>query len=219
MVENNTHLLSQVGWRKLAKKRQGCSAISDDLGALPHKAARYLNYLRQLGTPVHWSAPPKSPDDLQTAVNREPHPLAVAHQEFLWEESLEMCKRRHTMVLPFSAVKHLRGIQVSLPGVVPQANQRPWTITDLTFWGVNKTTFDLTHKKAMQFGWALRHILFQIYWLNLRWGPVYLAKVDISDGFYNICVNANGSKNFGIVLPLAPGQEPLILFFLGLPMA
>ena len=149
MVENNTHLLSQVGWRKLAKKRQGCSAISDDLGALPHKAARYLNYLRQLGTPVHWSAPPKSPDDLQTAVNQEPHPLAVAHQEFLWEESLEMCKRRHTMVLPFSAVKHLRGVQVSPPGVVPQANRRPRTVADLTFWGVNASTVaSLTPQKV-----------------------------------------------------------------------
>lgn len=38
------------------------------------------------------------------------------------------------------------------------------------------------------------------------------------DGFYNVCVNANGSKQFGIVLPTPPGKEPLILFFLGLPM-
>ena len=70
----------------------------------------------------------------------------------------------------------------------------------------------------MQFGRTLQHILFQIYRADPRWGPVYLAKVDISDGFYNISVNADGSKNFGIVLPSAPGQEPLILFFLGLPM-
>ena len=70
----------------------------------------------------------------------------------------------------------------------------------------------------MLFGRALRRILFQIYRADPRWGPVYLAKVDIPDGFYNICVNANGAKNFGIVLPSAPGQEPLILFFLGLPM-
>ena len=144
--------------------------------------------------------------------------MAVEHQEFLWEEFLEMCKRRHTMVLPFSAVKHLWGVQVSPPGVVPQANCRPRTIADLTFWGVNGATVDLTHKEAMQFGHALRRILFEIHRADPRWGPVYLAKVDISDGFYNICVNANGAKNFGIILPSAPGQEPLILFFLGLVM-
>ena len=218
MAEDNARLLSRIGWRKLATRRRGRSALSDDVGDLPHEAAGYLDYLRRLGAPVHSSAPPKSPEDLQAAVDRGPHQSAEAHREFLWEESLEMCKRRHTMVLPFSAVKHLRGVQVSPPGVVPQANRRPRTIADLTFWGVNASTVDLTHKEAMQFGRALRRILFQIYRAGPRWGPVYLAKVDISDGFYNISVNADGSKNFGIVLPSAPGQEPLILFFLGLPM-
>ena len=119
MAEENARLLSRVGWRRLAKKRRGRSALSDDVGSLPHEAAGYLDYLRKLGAPVHSTAPPKSPDDLQAAVDRGPHPSAVDHQEFLWEESLEMCKRRHTMVLPFSAVKHLRGVQVSPPSVVP----------------------------------------------------------------------------------------------------
>ena len=94
-----------------------------------------------------------------------------------------MCKRRHTMVLPFLAVKHLRGVQVSPPGVVPQANRRPRTIADLTFWGLNGATVDLIHQEAMQFGHALRRILFEIHRANPRWGPVYLAKVNISDGF------------------------------------
>ena len=71
------------------------------------------------------------------------------HQEFLWEESLEMCKQWHTMVLPFSAIKYLQGVQVSPPGVMPQANQRPRTIANLTFWGVNGATVNLTHPEAM----------------------------------------------------------------------
>ena len=82
---------------------------------------------------------------------------------------------------------------------------------------VNADTVNLAPTEAMQFGNALRRILFQIYRADPRWGPVY-AKADISDGFYNITVSANGTKQFGIVLPAAPGQEPLILFFLGLPM-
>ena len=92
MAEENARLLSRVGWRSLAKRRRGRSALSDDIGNLPHEAAGYLDYLRQLGAPVHSSAPPKSPSDLQEAIDRGAHPLAVDHQEFLWEESLEMCK-------------------------------------------------------------------------------------------------------------------------------
>ena len=45
-----------------------------------------------------------------------------------------------------------------------------------------------------------------------------MAKNDISDGFYNVFVNSNGVKNFGVILPTPPGQKPLVLFFLTLPM-
>jgi len=151
-------------------------------------------------------------------VDRGPHPSATAEAEFLFEEVFEMCQRRHAMVLPFSAVKRLRGVRVSPPGVVPQRGRRPRTICDLTFSGVNADTVNLAHPEAMQFGNALRRLLYQIYRADPTWGPVYLSKVDIKDGFYNVCVNANGVKKFGIVLPASPGQEPLILFFLGLPM-
>ena len=47
---------------------------------------------------------------------------------------------------------------------------------------------------------------------------MYISKVDIKDSFYNVCVNANGVKKFGIILSAAPGQVLLMLFFLGLPM-
>jgi len=185
---------------------------------LPHEAAGYLSYLQKYGAPVHSSAPPKTPEELQAAVDRGAHPSAMEYKEFLWEEAFEMCQRRHTMVLPFSAVKNLQGVQISPPGVVPQQGRRPRTICDLTFSGVNDTTIDLTHNDAMRFGRALRRILFQIHRADPRWGPVHLSKVDISDGFYNVCVNAYGTKQFGIILPTPPGQEPLVLFFLGLPM-
>ena len=80
MAEENARLLSRIGWRKLAKKRWGRSALNADIGSLPHDAAGYLGYLCQLGAPVHSSAPPKSPDELQAAVDRGPHPSAVEHQ-------------------------------------------------------------------------------------------------------------------------------------------
>lgn len=64
------------------------------------------------------------------------------------------------MVLQFSAVKNIQGIQNSPPGVLPQAGRRPRTICDITFWGVNDATVDLTISNAMQSGQALCRILF-----------------------------------------------------------
>ena len=68
-----TPVLSRIGWRRLAKKHRGRSALSDDLGNLPHEAACHLDYVRQLGAPVHCSALPKSPDDVQSFVDQGPH--------------------------------------------------------------------------------------------------------------------------------------------------
>ena len=59
MAEENARLLSRVGWRRLAKKRRGRSALSATVGSLPHAAAGYLDYLCHLGAPVHSSAPPQ----------------------------------------------------------------------------------------------------------------------------------------------------------------
>ena len=39
------------------------------------------------------------------------------------------------------------------------------------------------------------------------------------DGFYNVFASVEGVKRFGIILPTLPGQEPLVLFFFGLPMS
>lgn len=46
---------------------------------------------------------------------------------------------------------------------------------------------------------------------------MFIAKDNISDGFYNVFVNANGIKQFGIILPTPPDQEQFI-FFLALPI-
>ena len=210
--------LATHGWHKLAKSRRGRSELSEGVKDLPHDAAAYLDYLRRCGAPVVTSGAPHSPANLQAAVDRGPHQSATKEAEFLFKEVYEMCKRRHTMVLPFSVVKRLHGVRVSPPGVVPQRGRKPRTICDLTHSGVNADTVNLAYSEAMQFGSVLRRLLFQIYRADPKWGPVYMSKTDIKDGFYNVCVNSNGVKKFGIVLPSEPGQEPLILFFLGLPM-
>ena len=96
------------------------SALNPDVGKIPHAAAAYLDFLGRLGAPALSTDRPWTPDEVQAAADRGPHPSAEAHRDFLWEEAVEMCERRHTMVLPLSAATKLRGVRVSPPGVIPQ---------------------------------------------------------------------------------------------------
>ena len=160
---SNAEFLKAHGWRKLAEERRGRSSIDPDVGKLPHAAAGYLDYLRTVGAPVHSTATPKTPSEVQAAAERGPHPSAIAHREFLWEEAYEMCQRRHTMVLPLSAVKDLDGVQVSPPMVAEQRDRRPRTLCDLTYSKVNENTALLAPQNSMQFGQALRRLLIQIH--------------------------------------------------------
>jgi Reverse transcriptase (RNA-dependent DNA polymerase). len=61
---------------------------------------------------------------------------------------------------------------------------------------------------------VLRHILLS----DPHHGPVYLIKIDISDGFFRIDLNPDDIPRLGVVFPTEPGQEPPIAFPLFLPM-
>jgi hypothetical protein len=55
---------------------------------------------------------------------------------------------------------------------------------DYMFYGVNTDTCRLAPEEAMRFGRAFQWLLEDIVNADPRFGPVYLCKVDISDGFY-----------------------------------
>ena len=123
---------------------RGRSALSEQVKSILHASTEYLDYLRRHGAQVHASSAPKTDKELQLVIKQDLHQSAIAHQDFLWGEAYEMCQRRHTMVLPVSALKGITGICVSPPGIVPQAGRQPRTICNLTFWGVNAETVQLT---------------------------------------------------------------------------
>jgi hypothetical protein len=50
------------------------------------------------------------------------------------------------------------------------------------------------------------------------YGPVYLLKIDISDGFYRIDLNPDNIPHLGMAFPTCDGTEPLVAFPLVLPM-
>jgi hypothetical protein len=71
---------------------------------------------------------------------------------------------------------------------------------------------------AMQFGRALPRVLQGIFDANTRFGPVFLIKVDIVDGFYRISINPAGIPKLGVVFPTEPGAEAMVAFPFRLPM-
>jgi hypothetical protein len=72
--------------------------------------------------------------------------------------------------------------------------------------------------EAMQFGWSLKRIFWEILFANPAHGPVQMIKLDISDSFYRIGLNIDDIPKLGVVFPMLPGDEPLIAFPLVLPM-
>ena len=100
LAAGNAEFLAANGWRDLVEDRRGRSALNPDVGKIPHAAAAYLDFLRRLGAPTLSMDCPWMPAEVQAAADRGPHPSAEAHRDFLWEEAVEMCQRRHTMVLP-----------------------------------------------------------------------------------------------------------------------
>jgi hypothetical protein len=131
---------------------------------------------------------------------------------------LDMVERRYWIVLPYHLVQHLPNLRISPLGVVPQRERRPRIIVDYTFSGVNDDTVRQARPEAMQFGGALERILRAILHAPAHHGPVYLIKIDLSDGFYRIQVKPEDVPQLGVILPREPDAPPLIAFPLALPM-
>jgi hypothetical protein len=70
----------------------------------------------------------------------------------------------------------------------------------------------------MKFCRALLRILQQIARSDPRLGPVYLSKIDISDGFYRIAIFTDDILKLAIMFPIRDGEEQLIDLPLVLPI-
>jgi hypothetical protein len=164
------------------------------------------------------STKPWDPSRIEAAMRRGPHKSAKEHRDFLQTEMADMIEKDQWVVLPYSQVKSLPNLRISPIGVVPQRDRRPRTIVDYSYSNVNQETCPIAPVEAMQFGTALQRILEDIVNADPRHGPVYLCKVDIADGFYRVEVQPADIPKLGVVLPVAPGSEPLVAFPLVLPM-
>jgi hypothetical protein len=62
----------------------------------------------------------------------------------------------------------------------------------------------------MQFGGALHRVLRHVRHANPKFGPVYLAKHDIKDGFYRMFLQASQCPRLAIILPRYADEPQLV---------
>jgi hypothetical protein len=83
---------------------------------------------------------------------------------------------------------------------------------DYMFYGVNANTCWLALEEAMRFGRAFQWLLEDIVHTDPRFGPVYLCKVDISDGFFRVWLQPDDILKLGISFPVERDGEHLVAF-------
>lgn len=211
-------MLRDKGWRAFVSDVRGPPNISTTVQHLPHKAARLLRHLGTRGASVTVHTPPWPSERKHQALNRGPHKSSHGEREFVNAEMLDFCRQGYWVVLPQDVVMDWPSLRVSPLGVVPQRNRRPRLIVDYSFSDVNAETVPLAPTEAMQFGRALQRVISTIVHADGRYGPVYLAKIDIADGFYRVWLQLDDIPKLGVALPTAPGLPPLVAFPLVLPM-
>ena len=219
LIERDVQLLSTMGWHDFALHRRGRGDFASLLD-LDHPARRLLLELKQQGAPVDINTPPWSPQHLRAALKRGPHKSCSNYIEFLEEEFIDMVHKGQWVVLPYKTAKrYLPDMRVSPPGVVPQRDRRARWIGDYSFSGINEDTLDTAPSDAMQFGHAFDRLIREIILANPEFGPVHLAKGDMSDGFYRVGLKPGDAPKLCLAFPHRPGaSDYLVAVPLVLPM-
>ena len=70
----------------------------------------------------------------------------------------------------------------------------------------------------MQFGQTLKRLLQHIHRANDVFGPVYMSKIDFSDGFYWLWLRPEDTSKLAVLFLSRPGEEPLVEIPLTNPM-
>jgi hypothetical protein len=217
-IKRDTKLFDSLGWEAMVTQRRGQGDLTN-MHQVRHPAKRLLQHLASKGAPAVMQTPNWTPARLAQAVRRGPHKSCRDQEPFLSSEFSDFVEKSQWIVLPLSVAKTLPGLRLSPPGVVPQRGRRARLISDLTFYSVNDDTLQLAPPESMQFGRALDRVIHSLVFANPAYGPVYLLKVDLSDGFYRVWLNLRDIPKLALVLPpLTGSNEPLVALPLALPM-
>ena len=89
---------------------------------------------------------------------------------------------------------------------------------DHTWFGVNNHTMVELPPKVMQFGGTLSCILWLLQHANPDEGPVYMAKFNISNGFYRLFLDPDDAPKLAVLMPKYNGEPQLVAVPLSLTM-
>ena len=87
-------------------------------------------------------------------------------------------------------------------------------ISDYSFFGVNYDTVPLAPPEAMQFDQTLKQLLQRIHCANGVFGPVYMSKIDLSNGFYRLWLRPEDTVKLAVLFLSRQGEAPLV----GIPL-
>ena len=151
-------------------------------------------------------------------MQRGPHPSTRPYLHFLESDMADMITKGYWVVLPYDLVKDIPNLRISPMGAVPQRERQPRTIVDYSFSGINQEAHRGAPPEAMQFCRALERVLRKVATADTAQGPLYLLKIDLSDGFYHVRLCAQDAPMLGVAFPVAPGEPLLTAIPLVLPM-
>lgn len=206
----DSDLDASASWEGFVSSFRGRSYLAPELEGVDHPAADLLRLWREHGVPANTTSEPWTDQELDSCVERGCHRSATEHADFLREEMSEFIENKFWTVLPYDRVRHLPGLQLSPAAVKDERDRKPRLLCDHSWYPVNDTTSPHAPPEAMQFGGALHRVLRRVRHANPKFGPVYLAKHDIKDGFYRMFLKASDCPRLAIILPKYDGETQLI---------
>ena len=101
-------------------------------------------------------------------------------------------------------------MRLSPIGLVPQTNRRDRMIPDYSYFDVNADTFNIAPEEAMQFGRTLSRLLYLIHHAISHFGPVYMSKVYLSDGFYRLWLRSEDIHRLAVFFSFTKNKPALV---------
>ena len=188
---------------------------------LKHPAAKMLLKWATDGCPVD-CGDPWSAKRIQAAIDKAAHPSAQskAAATACRNEVLERVKDGCAKLIKWDDIKHNppTNLKVSPLAAIPHKSREFRMILDLSYNikvnGIKLQSVNETSNKNL----APQHAMFELGNVILRivWAlatvdpniPFLFTKVDLKDGYWRMCVNANDAWNFAYVLPKLKTSEP-----------
>lgn len=168
-----------------------------------HSACDYLQNLCNHGIIcVPMDNLPWSVETIKCCAEHGPYPSANLVCSFLHDEMANFIEASFWVMLPLDQVRKLgKDLCLSPLSIKDEGEKcRSRVLVDHTWFGVNKHTMMELPPKVMQFRGRLPCILWLLHHADPDKGPVFLAKFDVSDGFYHLFLEPDDALKLTVLM-------------------